>query len=94
MAELPNPYDHFETNAGASVEPGVYRVVGTVDNEVTLLRVADSSGTRRHTGTVVTVSVATLLADFEPTENPDAGFSFVGALERIGTSLKAAVGMI
>jgi hypothetical protein len=93
MAELPDPYTHFVTNAGAAVEPGVYRVVGTTEGKVTLLRVADEDGTRRHTGHVVQVSVTTLVADFDPTENPDAGFSLRGALERIGMSLKAAVGL-
>jgi hypothetical protein len=93
MAELPDPYDHFETNAGASVEQGVYRVVGTPDGKVTLLRVADPDGARVHTGAVEQVSVATLVADFDPADNPDAGFSLIGAIKRIGTSLKAVVGL-
>lgn len=35
---------------------GVYRVVGRSEERVTLLRVADATGTRRHTGELVTVS--------------------------------------
>jgi hypothetical protein len=40
------------------------------------------------------VSVTTLVADFDPAENPDAGFSLLGAIERIRMSLKAAVGLV
>ncbi|MFB6227084.1 MAG: hypothetical protein ABEH88_00600 [Halobacteriales archaeon] len=53
---------------------GVYRVVGASD-EVTLLRVADADGRRVHPGTLRSVQRATLEADFEPAENPDAGVS-------------------
>jgi hypothetical protein len=51
---------------------GVYRVVGVTDT-VTLLRVTDADGRRVHTGELRSVQTATVEADFEPTEDPDAG---------------------
>ncbi|GAB3683471.1 hypothetical protein GCM10028857_11080 [Salinarchaeum chitinilyticum] len=65
--------DHVRSD-GTAVSPGVYRVVGTGD-EVTLLRVADPDGRRRHTGELIHVSVAALDTDFEPTADPDAGIA-------------------
>ena len=50
--------------------PGIYRVVGRDEGQVTLLRVGDEDGTRVSGGEVVTVSEA----DFDrsaPAENPD-----------------------
>ncbi|MFB6219395.1 MAG: hypothetical protein ABEH77_09540 [Halobacteriaceae archaeon] len=69
--------DHYRPVEGDH-DPGVYRVVGTTDG-VTLLRVADDSGRRTHTGEVVTVAPATLEAEFEPADDPDAGVSPVAA---------------
>ena len=48
---------------------GVYRVVGTDDERVTLLRVADADGRRAHTGEVVRVD-REALRGFEPTAEP------------------------
>lgn len=59
---------------GASVTPGVYRVVGASD-DVTLLRVADDAGRRRHTGELAYVSTAALKRDFEPAADPDSGIT-------------------
>lgn len=63
---------------------GVYRVVGTSEETVTLLRVADADCRRAHTGELVTVD----FDDLEETEsvpNPDGNRSLVasiaGALE-------------
>lgn len=66
--------DHIRpTEAGCDscVPDGVYRVVGTDDDSVTLLLVGDVAGRRVHTGEVVTVARGDLDA-FEPAENPDA----------------------
>jgi hypothetical protein len=72
----PDVYDHVRPIDDA-LEPGVYRVVGTDADGVTLLQVAGPDGTRRHTGTVVTVDRDDLSA-VEPAENPDGSLS-VGA---------------
>ncbi|MDQ2074020.1 hypothetical protein RBH20_15900 [Haloarcula sp. H-GB4] len=70
--------DHVRpTEAGrdSHVPAGVYRVVGTDGDAVTLLLVGDAAGRRVHTGEVVTVALESLAA-FEPAENPDASRSF------------------
>jgi hypothetical protein len=70
----PAPYDHYRLADAdvvpADATPGIYRVVGTDDESVTLLRVTDGDGRRRHTGELLTIDDETLSA-FEPTENPD-----------------------
>ena len=69
--------DHVRpTEAGreSRVPDGVYRVVGTDEDSVTLLVVGDAAGHRVHTGEVVTVALETLTG-FEPAENPDANRS-------------------
>lgn len=62
------PVDREATGAG--VPPGVYRVVGTVADHVTLLRVADADGRRAHTGEVHSVP-RTALDSFELADDPD-----------------------
>lgn len=89
MTEPLAPYQHFRTTADASVDQGVYRVVGTPDDQVTLLRVGDSSGTRRVTGQVVTVTETELSVAFESADNPDAGFGIADLVDRVLTSFKA-----
>jgi hypothetical protein len=64
-----------ETGLESRVPDGVYRVVGTDEDAVTLLAVGDAVGRRVHTGEVVTVALESLAA-FEPAENPDASRSF------------------
>jgi len=82
MPDVPAPYDHFRATPSADADPGIYRVVGTSETTVTLLRVTDGDGTRRATGDLCRVSLATLDSDFEPAENPgDGGIgSFVRAI--------------
>jgi len=82
MTVTPAPYDHFRTTERADVASGVYRVVGTPGEDVTLLRVTDADGLRQHTGHVERVSVETLAEAFEPAENPgNGGFgSFLRAI--------------
>ena len=68
MNDVPAPYDHVRAS-DAAIPDGIYRVVGVSDG-VTLLRVADASGTRVHDGRVFTVSTAEYAA-FPEAENPD-----------------------
>jgi len=76
MSRSPAPYQHVRATDGAGVEAGVYRVVGTSPDSVTLLRVTDGDGRRRNTGHVVTVSRSRFATDFEPAANPgDGGLS-------------------
>ncbi|WP_248515496.1 hypothetical protein [Salinarchaeum laminariae] len=70
---MPEIGEHYRSD-GASVRPGVYRIVGTSDG-VTLLRVADDRGRRRHTGEILYVAAATIDEEFEPVGDPDAGFA-------------------
>lgn len=48
----PSPLDHV-VPTDADYPDGVYRVVGTGDGPVTLLRVTDAAGRRAHTGELV-----------------------------------------
>ncbi|AAV47650.1 unknown [Haloarcula marismortui ATCC 43049] len=69
--------DHVRpTEAGrdSRVPAGVYRVVGTDEDAVTLLVVGDAAGRRVHTGEIVTVACEEL-DTFELAENPDASRS-------------------
>ncbi len=76
-------YDHVRP-ADADLPGGTYRVVGTADDRVTLLRVADADGRRANTGHLERVPREDL-AGFESADDPDAGFApvrnLVGALE-------------
>jgi hypothetical protein len=65
--------DHYRPTRGDH-SGGVYRVVGVTDT-VALLRVTDTDGQRVHTGDLRSVQAATVEAEFEPTEDPDAGIS-------------------
>jgi hypothetical protein len=89
-------YDHVRTT-GDTPDPGVYRVVGTAEDSVTLLRVTDADGTRRHTGTVVTVARANLSA-LEPAENPDGnrsvGTMIAGRLDGVYWSFRVLAGTV
>ncbi|WP_424016995.1 hypothetical protein ACOZ4N_14060 [Halorientalis pallida] len=89
-------YDHVRPTDDA-IEPGVYRVVGTTGDGVTLLQVADADGTRRHTGTVVTVGRDDL-SGLEPAANPDENRSIgawvTGQLEGFYWSLRVLAGTV
>ncbi|MFB6188866.1 MAG: hypothetical protein ABEI57_03195 [Halapricum sp.] len=61
---------------------GVYRVVGTSEGSVTLLRVGDADGRRINTGDITTVDRETFRA-FESAENPDGNRSLATILARI-----------
>lgn len=73
----PAVHDHLRPTT-AEYPDGIYRVVGTGEEAVTLLRVANADGRRRHTGEVVTVE-RDRLDGFEAAANPDGNVS-VGAL--------------
>lgn len=65
----PALYEHYRPPEG-TLSAGVYRVVGTTEDDVTLLRVGDADGRRINTGEVHTVS-AEAFDGFERAENPD-----------------------
>lgn len=69
MVPTPTVYDHLRPTSDA-VPDGIYRVVGTDEETITLLRVADVDRTRRSTGTIVQVGRPDL-DGFEPAANPD-----------------------
>jgi hypothetical protein len=65
----PSAYDHVRPT-DADYPEGTYRVVGTADGTVTLLRVADADERRVNSGEVVAVDHDEL-DGFDPGENPD-----------------------
>lgn len=67
------------------VPPGTFRVVGTGEDTVTLLRVADADGHRTHTGAVHTVSTEDW-REFEPAADPDGDRSVASALASTGNA--------
>jgi len=74
----PSVYDHVRPTT-ADYQGGIYRVVGTDESGVTLLRVSDADGRRANTGQVVTVE-REALDEFEPAENPDERPSLLSGL--------------
>ncbi|MFB6159676.1 MAG: hypothetical protein ABEJ61_00690 [Haloferacaceae archaeon] len=75
---MPSLYDHLRP-VDADVADGVYRVVGTREAGVTLLRVADADGQRVHAGELVAVDEADL-DGFAPAGNPNGNRSSARAL--------------
>lgn len=67
--DLPDPHEHFKP-VNVEVSDGIYRVVGSDEEAVTLLRVADANERRIHTGETVTVPLDEFTG-FAPAENPD-----------------------
>ena len=76
-------FDHLRSigdgTAAPDRPPGVYRVVGTPEDGVALLRVTDGDGRRAHTGEVHRVARTDLDA-FEPAETPDDDRSLAATL--------------
>ncbi|WP_135533612.1 hypothetical protein [Halostella pelagica] len=68
-SDSPSPYDHVRAEDG-SLPDGIYRVVGVGADDVTLLFVADATGSRVHDGRVFTVSHEQY-ADLPAAPNPD-----------------------
>lgn len=66
-------YDHY-TPAETNHPDGTFRVVGTSEEAVVLLRVGDADGRRVNTGEIVTVDYDDV-ERFEPAENPDGNRS-------------------
>lgn len=83
-APYPGPLDHYSADADAPVDAGVYRVVGTDEESVTLLRVAED-GRRVNSGVVVQVPRTDLDA-LASTGNPDTG---LGRLRQAPKTLAA-----
>lgn len=75
----PDVYDHVRVTDDADAAPGVYRVIGTPDDAVTLLRVADTDGQRQHTGDVVSLPCSQW-STLEPVANPDENRSVTAAV--------------
>jgi hypothetical protein len=80
----PAVYDHLRST-DSDDDDAVYRVVGTDDGSVTLLRVSDGDGRRAHTGEVVTVPTDAL-SSFESAENPDGNHGFGATLLSAGSA--------
>jgi len=71
----PELYDHYRPTETADIDAApVFRVVGTDDDQVTLLRITDEQGNREATGDLRHVSYERLDSAFEPTGNPDPRF--------------------
>jgi hypothetical protein len=90
---MPDPavYDHLRPTDG-EVPDGIYRVVGTGEETVTLLRVGDADERRVNTGAVHRVARDDL-DGFARAENPDGNRSgeamLVGAVEVLYWSVHA-----
>jgi hypothetical protein len=89
----PNMGDHFRPAVDDDADPaeavvadGVYRVVGTPDGRVTLLRVGDADGQRVHSGRIVSVD-SDAIDGFAPAENPDGNRSLGGTITSLGRSI-------
>lgn len=76
-------FDHVrpigDGSTARELQPGVYRVVGTPEDVVTLLRVADAEGCRVTTGELHSVP-RTDLDSLEPAGNPDENQSLAAML--------------
>ena len=87
----PAVYDHLRPTDG-EVPDGIYRVVGTGADSVTLLRVGDAEARRVNTGDVRTVA-SDSLDGFESAANPDgnrpAGAVLSGAARMLYWSVLA-----
>lgn len=85
VTEAPALYDHHSP-INSEYSAGVYRVVGVNEEGVTLLRVANSDGTRLHTGIIISVSECEFNG-FAPAENPDGNRSIWDAAVSSGEML-------
>ncbi|WP_276273171.1 hypothetical protein [Haloarcula litorea] len=86
----PDVGDHLrlDDDSGDDHAAGIYRVVGTPDDSVTLLRVSDADGRRAHTGDLVAVP-ATDLDRFAAADEPAATVSLAGAARNVYWSFRA-----
>lgn len=91
MSSEPGPYDHYRPTDRDEFEPGVYRVVGTREDAVTLLYVADGDGRRVNTGRVVRVTREAFETTFADAENPDSGFRPGQVLDWFASTLRMAL---
>jgi hypothetical protein len=82
--------DHVQSRSDDDYPEGVYRVVGRSADAVTLLRVADPDGTRRHTGELVTVPTADL-DDFVVADSPERERTPLGVLVSVSADASWSV---
>ncbi|MEA5389205.1 hypothetical protein VB779_20780 [Haloarculaceae archaeon H-GB11] len=80
----PERYDHLRPTTDAYPDD-IYRVVGTTESSVTLLRVGDEDGRRVHTGELVSVSHAAL-DGFKRAPNPDGNRSLAAFVASVATT--------
>lgn len=92
----PTVFDHLRPTDD-DYPDGVYRVVGTAEESVTLLRVGDADGRRVTTGDVVTVDREDL-SRFDAAENPDGrrspGAAVTALVEAVYWSVRTFFGQL
>lgn len=82
---LPAQSHHGEVT---DATPGaVYRVVGTVDGKLSLLKVTDADGRRRYTGEVRQIDRETVDTAFVQAANPDGGLALRHPIRSIASGL-------
>ncbi|WP_435362143.1 hypothetical protein [Haloarchaeobius sp. DFWS5] len=74
--------------------PGIYRVVGTTVDAVTLLRLTDGDDRRIASGELASVSPERLETAFEPAGNPDDEFRAMETLRGFGNWVYWEVHMV
>ena len=79
----PAVYDHVELQDSDHPD-GVYRVVGTTDETVTLLQVADADGQRVHSGDTIAMPTAAY-ESLPAATNPDERGSIAATLRSVPT---------
>lgn len=84
------PSDHVTPVDGE----GIYRVVGTSAETVTLLLVTNGRGRRLATGHAVSVPRSVVASRYEPAPNPDAGIRPVARLRNLATGAVWEVRML
>lgn len=92
MDQRPTVSEQYRPTNGVA-EEGIYRVVGTDGESVTLLRVGDEDGTRVHTGDVTSVSRTTFDDEFTPAAEPDSGGRLSLVLAGVGIGFLVAAAL-
>ena len=79
MDQRPNIAEQYRPTNGTA-DAGVYRVVGSTEEMVTLLKVGDAEGRRVHSGEIESVPRATFDESFTSAPDPDAASKLPRAL--------------
>lgn len=92
-SDFARPTDGAVTESDEPIPDGIYRVVGTPDGSVTLLRVGDAAGDREVTGTIVRVGRETYRGSFEDASEPRSSplRAVVGRLTAMGHLLSKPI---